>query len=106
MKTLPHRSPMLMLVIVQTALLVILSTQGLVRSQLARKDDPGEEASRAMQQAYARLVLNEVLVTPAEIRISGSKAVLARSAANGMDGSPAAVLSSVRSWRAREDSNL
>jgi site-specific DNA recombinase len=59
-----------------------------------------------LRQAYARLVMEEVRVTGEEIRISGSKAVLARCAA--ADEIPAApsVLSFVREWRTRQDSNL
>ncbi|WP_414710011.1 recombinase family protein [Pseudorhodoplanes sp.] len=41
-----------------------------------------------------------------EIRISGSKAVLARSAAAGVAKTTPAVLSFVREWCARQDSNL
>ena len=38
-----------------------------------------------LRQAYARLILNEVRVDDREIRISGSKSVLARSAAEGQN---------------------
>jgi site-specific DNA recombinase len=59
-----------------------------------------------LRQAYARLVMNEVSVSDEEIRISGSKSVLARcAAANEMPAAPA-VLSFVQEWRARQDSNL
>lgn len=51
-------------------------------------------------------MLDEVRVTPEEIRISGSKAVLARSAAKGVDDTMPPVLSFVREWRAWQDSNL
>lgn len=64
------------------------------------------DGSPELRQAYARLVLSEVSVTPDEIRISGSKAVLARSAAKGVENSTPAVLSFVREWRARQGSNL
>ena len=59
-----------------------------------------------LRQAYARLLLNEVRVDDREIRISGSKAVLARSAAGGVAKTTPAVLSFVREWRARNDSNV
>ena len=59
-----------------------------------------------LRQAYARLLLSEVRVNDREIRISGSKAVLARSAAGGVAKTTPAVLSFVREWRARQDSNL
>ena len=59
-----------------------------------------------LRQAYVRLLLNEVCVQPHEIRISGSKAVLARSAAEGVAKTTPAVLSFVREWRTRQDSNL
>jgi len=59
-----------------------------------------------LRQAYARLLLNEVRVDDREIRISGSKAVLARSAAGGVARTTPAVLSFVREWRTRQDSNL
>lgn len=58
------------------------------------------------RQAYARLAMREVSVTDKEIRISGSKAVLARAAAQGFDKASPGVLSFVREWRARKDSNL
>jgi site-specific DNA recombinase len=58
-----------------------------------------------IRQAYARLVMNEVTVSDAEIRISGSKAVLARCAAAGDAPAAPAVLSFVQEWRARRDSN-
>ena len=58
-----------------------------------------------LRQAYARLLLSEVRVRPHEIRISGSKAVLARSAAGGADKTAPAVLSFVREWCTRRDSN-
>jgi len=64
------------------------------------------DGSPELRQAYARLMLNEVSVTPQEIRISGSKAVLARSAAEGVENSTPSVLSFVRDWCTREDSNL
>ena len=59
-----------------------------------------------LRQAYVRLLLSEVRVQPHEIRISGSKAVLARSAAGGVAKTTPAVLSFVREWCARQDSNL
>ena len=59
-----------------------------------------------LRQAYARLLLSEVRVQPDEIRISGSKAVLARSAAGGVAKTTPAVLSFVREWRALQESNL
>ena len=59
-----------------------------------------------LRQAYARLLLNEVRVDDREIRISGSKAVLARTAAGGVAKTTPAVLSFVREWRARNDSNV
>lgn len=59
-----------------------------------------------LRQAYARLLLNEVRVDDREIRISGSKAVLARSAAAGVAKTTPAVLSFVREWCAQQDSNL
>src|SRR5690606_20884609 len=59
-----------------------------------------------LRQAYARLILNEVSVDDQEIRISGSKAVLARTAAEGLGTSTPSVLSFVREWRTQEDLNL
>jgi site-specific DNA recombinase len=58
-----------------------------------------------LRQAYARLVMDEVSVSDEEIRISGSKSILARcAAASEMPAAPA-VLSFVQEWRARRDSN-
>jgi hypothetical protein len=59
-----------------------------------------------LRQAYARLVMDEVSVTDQEVRISGSKSVLARCAAAGEMPAAPAVLSFVQDWRARQDSNL
>ena len=59
-----------------------------------------------LRQAYARLLMEEVRVTDEEIRISGSKAVLARAASDGVDEAAPKVLSFVREWRASQDSNL
>ena len=64
------------------------------------------EGSPELRQAYVRLVLDEVSVTPQQIRISGSKAVLARTAAQGVAEATPPVLSFVREWRARQGSNL
>jgi site-specific DNA recombinase len=58
-----------------------------------------------LKRAYARLLMDEVRVTDEEIRISGSKAVLARAASDGMEQATPAVLSFVREWRTRRDSN-
>ena len=55
-----------------------------------------------LRQAYARLLLSEVRVDDREIRISGSKAVLAKSAAGGVAKTTPAVLSFVREWRTRQ----
>ena len=57
------------------------------------------------RQAYARLLMDEVRVTDEEIRISGSKSVLARCAADGVGEPAPRVLSFVQEWRARRDSN-
>jgi hypothetical protein len=56
-----------------------------------------------LRQAYARLLLSEVSVTREEIRICGSKAVLARTAAEGLGTAVPAVLSFVREWRATQN---
>ncbi len=53
-----------------------------------------------------RLAMREVSVMDKEIRITGSKAVLARAAAQDLDKTPPGVLSFVREWRTRQDSNL
>lgn len=58
-----------------------------------------------LRQAYARLLLSEVRVDDQEIRISGSKAVLARTAAEGLGTTAPPVLSFVREWRALQGSN-
>jgi len=68
--------------------------------------DKLHHGSPDLRQAYARLLLSEVRVQPHEIRTSGSKAVLARSAAAGAAKTTLAVLSFVRKWRTRQDSNL
>jgi DNA invertase Pin-like site-specific DNA recombinase len=67
--------------------------------------DKLHDGSPELRQAYARLLLSEVSVTREEIRISGSKAILARTAADGLGKAAPAVLSFVRDWRTRRDSN-
>lgn len=62
--------------------------------------------SPEFRQAYARLVLNEVSVRDGEIRLTGSRAVLARAISAETEDTPPAVLSFVREWRTRQDSNL
>jgi hypothetical protein len=59
-----------------------------------------------LRQAYARLLLREVSVDDEEIHICGSKAILARTAAEGPASRTPAVLSFVREWCTGEDSNL
>ncbi len=61
--------------------------------------------SDEFRQAYTRLIMDEVIVTEEEIRISGSKAVLARCASEDEIPAAPAVLSFVQEWRARRDSN-
>jgi site-specific DNA recombinase len=68
--------------------------------------DKLRHGSPELRQAYARLVMDEVSVSDEEIRISGSKSVLARCAAAGEMPAAHAVLSFVQEWRARQDSNL
>lgn len=68
--------------------------------------DKLHHGSPDLRQAYVQLLLNEVRVDDRQIRISGSKAVLARSAAGGVANTTPAVLSFVRDWRTQEDSNL
>jgi hypothetical protein len=48
-------------------------------------------------------MLREVIVRDKEIRISGSKAVLARAASRGLDQTPPGVLSFVQEWRPGDD---
>jgi site-specific DNA recombinase len=67
--------------------------------------DKLHSGSPEFRQAYARLIMNEVRVSDEEIRISGSKAVLARCASADQVPAAPAVLSFVREWRARRDSN-
>lgn len=62
--------------------------------------------SPEFRQAYARILMQEVRVTKEEIRISGSKAILAKAASQETGKTPPAVLSFVREWRTRQDSNL
>jgi len=57
-----------------------------------------------LRQAYVRLAMREVTVKDKEIRITGSKAVLARAATQDLDKTPPGVLSFVREWRARKES--
>ena len=58
-----------------------------------------------LKQAYARLMLQEVRVRDDEIRISGSKSVLARCASEGIGTTAPGVLTFVQEWRALRESN-
>src|SRR6516162_6257244 len=64
------------------------------------------EGPQEFRQAYARLLMDEVRVTEEEIRISGSKTVLAKCAADGVVEPAPKVLSFVQEWRSQQDSNL
>lgn len=59
-----------------------------------------------LRQAYARLLINEVIVKGRVITITGSKAALARSATTDLEATPQGVLTFVRGWRAQQESNL
>jgi site-specific DNA recombinase len=61
------------------------------------------EGPPEFRQAYARLLMDEVRVTDEEIRISGSKSILAKCAADGVAEPAPKVLSFVQEWRARQD---
>jgi site-specific DNA recombinase len=50
--------------------------------------------------------MDEIQITDDEIRISGLKSVLAKCTAQGIGETVPKVLSFVRDWRARQDSNL
>lgn len=58
------------------------------------------EGTPELLQAYVRLLLNEISVAPQQIRISGSKAVPAGTAAQGVAEATPAILSFVGEWRA------
>lgn len=62
-------------------------------------------ADARFRQAYLRLLLDNVEFKGAEIRISGSKDVLAAAIAQGASAAPDAVRSFAREWRAVGDSN-
>ena len=68
--------------------------------------DKLHNGSPEFRQAYAGLLMDEVRVSTDEIRISGSKSLLARLAASESNLDATEVLSFVRKWRARKDSNL
>ena len=59
-----------------------------------------------LRQAYARVLMSEVAVTRDEIRITGSKSILARCASTELGDVAPSVLSFVQKWRPRQDSNL
>ena len=66
-------------------------------------NDKLHHGSPDLRQAYTRLIMDEVTVRDDEIRISGSKAVLARCAAAEETPSAPGVLSFVQEWRTRRD---
>ena len=65
-----------------------------------------EQGPSELKQAYMRLFLDKVEVREDEIRLAGSKAVLAKAALKVMPSSVSEVLSYARQWRTRQDSNL
>ncbi|WP_209714876.1 MULTISPECIES: recombinase family protein [Asticcacaulis] len=67
--------------------------------------DKLENGPPEIRQAYAKLIMTEVSVTKEEIRITGSKAMLAKGATVGLEKTPPPVLTFVRGWRTRRDSN-
>lgn len=59
-----------------------------------------------LRQAYMRLLLESVTVDHDSVRLEGSPAILEKLASRGLSKSSPEVLSFVREWRPREDSNL
>lgn len=59
-----------------------------------------------LHQAYMKLLLDSVTVDHHSIRLEGSPVVLEKLASRGLSKSSPEVLSFVREWRPREDSNL
>lgn len=59
-----------------------------------------------MRQAYMKLPLDTVTVDHHSIRLEGSPTILEKLASRGLSKSSPEVLSFVREWRPREDSNL
>ena len=66
----------------------------------------GSNRLGSRRQAYMRLSLEDVTVDLDSIRLEGSPVILEKLASRGLSKSSPEVLSSVREWRPREDSNL
>ena len=66
----------------------------------ALRDQPPE-----MRKAYLKLFVDNVIISKEEIRISGPKGVLAKAAMNDLPNTPGEVITFVRDWRPRRDSN-
>jgi site-specific DNA recombinase len=64
------------------------------------------EGPPELRQAYMKLLLEAVTVDHHTVRLEGSPAVLEKLASRGLSKSSPEVLSFVREWRPREDSNL
>ena len=64
------------------------------------------EGPPELRQAYMRLLLENVTVDYDSIRLEGSPVILEKLASRGLSKSSPEVLSFVREWRPREDSNL
>ena len=58
-----------------------------------------------MRKAYLKLFVDKVIISKEEIRISGPKGVLATAAMNDLPNTPGEVITFVREWRPRRDSN-
>ncbi len=66
----------------------------------AFRDQPPE-----MRKAYLKLFVDNVIISKEEIRISGPKGVLAKAAMNDLPNTPGEVITFVREWCPRRDSN-
>ncbi len=65
-----------------------------------------DNANSKLRRAYMRLMLKEIVVEEKEIRICGSKNVLAQQLEAEKPVPPSMVSTFMEGWRTRQDSNL
>ena len=58
-----------------------------------------------MRKAYLRLFVDNVVISKEQVLVSGPKFVLAKAALNALPDTPGGVITFVREWRPRRDSN-
>jgi site-specific DNA recombinase len=85
------------------------TTLSITPAKLDRLADAMQEVLKAgpieLRRAYLRMFVHRVAVSRREVRISGPKSALAKAASSDVHTPGPEVLSFIREWRPRRDSN-